>query len=262
MKKLIATGVVGLSLVSSSAFAQFRIGGSDEVGHRVNVNIPTDTVTVEQAQELLNVFSSSIVEGKTEIVLADELAKVNVPAEYKTLVDKIVASRDTSAFVECSGRKCKITSSGKALDFKIDGVKIPVLGTPSVSLGKSLEIYTKVAEDGQRAEVCKIIGIAVKVGFVKPAVEGALIEIADGKIKTLLVDAGAGGSYPSNDCDFVPGETKPTEPTTPVEPTKPTEPAGNVPSTDVPAANAPSTDVPAANEPTNNAVGDGTTASN
>lgn len=223
MKKLIASSIFGLSLVASSARAEIRIGGTDEVQNRLNINIPTDQVTVEQAQQLLGLFSSSIVEGKTEIVLADELAKIDIPAEFKALVDKVVASRDPSAFVECAGRSCKITSSGKALDFKVDGVSLPVLGTPSISLGQSIEIYTRVSDDSQRAEICKIVGVAVKVGILKPALDGALIEIADGKIKTLLVDAGSGGSYPTHDCDFVAESSQQTnESTSPVEATQAT----------------------------------------
>ncbi|MBC7533711.1 MAG: hypothetical protein H7318_19260 [Oligoflexus sp.] len=252
MKKIFNSGVIGLSLVSTAAFAQVRLGGSDPAGHRLNINIPTNLMTVEQAQQLLDFFSSSITEGKKEIVLADELAKVDVPAEYKSLVDKIVASRDPSASVECTDRKCKIESAGKALDFKIDGVSIPVLGTPSVSLGKKLEIYTRVSEDGQRAEVCKIVGIAVKVGFLKPAVEGALIEMEDGKMKNFLVDASGGGSYPSNDCDFLPGSSHPTEPTTPTEPAQPTEPTTEEPTTTEPTVPAQPSEPSNSEVPTNN----------
>lgn len=223
MNKLIASGILGLSLFASSAYSQVVIGGSDEAGHRLNINIPTDQVTVEQATSLIDFFASSIVEGKTEVVLADELAKVEIPAEYQALVNKVVASRNPSAFVECLGRQCKITSSGSALDFKIDGVTLPVVGTPSVSLSKEIAIYTQVSEDGLSAEICRLEGVAVKVGFIKSAVEGALISVEDGAIKSFFVDAGIGGSYPTNNCNFV----SPPKPVEPVEPTTPAQPVEN-----------------------------------
>ncbi len=203
MKKFMASGIFGLSLLAGAAHSEIQVNTPSKAQDRVNINIPTDKVTVEDATTFINFLSATIHEGTNEVLLADALANVEVPPEFKPLVDKILASRDALATVECSGRKCKITSKGQALDFKIDGLTLPVLGTPAVSLSKTITVYAQVAEDNQKAELCRIDGVAVKVSILKPNVDGGLIEIENGAIKTLMIDAGAGGSYPSKACDFI-----------------------------------------------------------
>jgi len=203
MKKFLVAGIFGLSLLASSAYSVIRIAGEDEAHQRININIPTDKVTLEDATTLLNFLSNSIREGQSEVNLADALSNVEIPEGYKGLVDKVLASRDPLALVECSGRSCKISSTGRALDFKIDGVSLPVVGVPQVFLSKDINIYARVADDNLSAEICRIEGIAFKISFIKSPLDGAALAIEDGAVKTLLIDAGIGGTFPTNTCDFV-----------------------------------------------------------
>ncbi|MES2746426.1 MAG: hypothetical protein V4655_13425 [Bdellovibrionota bacterium] len=202
MKKLLAFGLAGV-LLSSSAFAVIHIGGQEgEVNPRFNIDIPTDSFTRDQAIEVINTLAKTIKEGETKVVFADVLSEIKIPGEFQSLVQKIVDSRDESATVLCEGRKCKITSSGEAMTFKVDGVTLPVVGTPSVSLGKAINIFAQVSEDGQSLEVCRMEGINIKIGFINTPIEGAKLEVDSEAVKTLRVDAGGGGDYPTANCDF------------------------------------------------------------
>ncbi|MBC7659086.1 MAG: hypothetical protein H7249_05195 [Chitinophagaceae bacterium] len=209
MKKMLYSSILGLAFVASNAHAQFVIRGED----RFNIDIPATQIDPIMIQDAINKASAFIVEGKREVPIQEALASIAIPPQYQALVDKIAASRNPTADVECLGRKCKITSLGQELSFKVDGLNIPILGVPVVYLNKVVEFYTQVSLDESRAEVCRITGVAIKAGFTKPTLDGALLEMNKGVVKTARMDAGTGGDYPSLSCDFV-SPTVPTRPGT------------------------------------------------
>jgi hypothetical protein len=206
MKKLLASGLAG-AFLSTSAFAVIHIRGEEgKVTERTNIDIPTDTFTYEQASEVINGFADWVKEGKTEVVFSDILKEVRVPGDFQKIVQKVVDSRAESATVLCHDQKCKITSPGTPITFKVDGVDLPIVGTPSITLAKTINIYTRVSENRQTLEICRIEGVNIKVSILNPTLDGAIIEVENGAVKNIRVDAGSGGDYPTQDCDFNPAD--------------------------------------------------------
>ena len=226
MKELLAFGLAGF-LIHSSAYAVIAIGADEGVvTDRINIDLPTDDYTYEEAQEFIDSFADWVKEGEQTITFADILDGVPVPGKFQALLTKIVESRDPTAKMLCHQRRCKITSLGKGITFKVDGVSVPILGTPSVTLGNAIEIYAQLDETRQTLEFCRIEGIKVKVGFFNTAVEGGILALENEAIKTLRVDAGVGGDYPTANCDFNPADIILEE-----EPIGPVVPIADEPST-------------------------------
>lgn len=169
----------------------------------LDINVPTDEIDPEDIQDLTGTLEPFVVEGKSVVSFQDIAARLNVTGDFKPLFDQLVASRDDQIEVECQGRKCVAKSSGKDFSFK-PPVTLPVIGAPTISLAKEITIFAELSSDKSRLEVCRIDGVRVKVGIFTQNVDGALIETVgegpDLTVKTLKLDAGVGGSYPSASC--------------------------------------------------------------
>ncbi len=196
---------LGLTLASGHASAEIHIASDNPVQDRLNIDIPTKDITAEDVSGIIQGFASFIKEGHTDVPITQVSSSIKVPAEFEAVLQKLIASRDATAGVDCIGRKCVITSTGQATNFKVDGVSIPVLGTPNIYVEKTVEIYAEVAADETKAEICRINGLSVKAGLIKSTVDGMLVQLDGDAVKTFRVDAGAGGDYPNDNCRWAPG---------------------------------------------------------
>jgi|GEM_PF-4564302 len=169
---------------------------------KFDIDLPKDDIDPADIQELLTGFGTFVQEGSNKVSLADFAASINVEGSFKTILAEIVATRESTADVDCVGRRCKIVTVGSNYSFKLDGVSIPVLGTPTVTLGKRVEIFAELSEDLQRFNACRISGLKVKTGFLTPNVDGLLIEVTGDALNTIKIDAGPGGTYPNETCRF------------------------------------------------------------
>jgi hypothetical protein len=169
---------------------------------KFDIDLPKDDIDPVDVQELLLGFGGIVQEGVNRVSLADFAASINVQGSFKGILDEIVQSRDAYADVTCEGRRCQIVTLGKDFSFKLESVSIPVLGIPTVTLGKRVEIFAELSEDLQRFNACRISGLKVKSGFLTPNVDGLLIELGSGSLNTIKIDAGPGGAYPNDACRF------------------------------------------------------------
>ncbi len=167
---------------------------------KFDIDLPKDDIDPADIQKLLTGFGTFVQEGSNNVSLADFAASINVQGSFKTILDDIVRTRDTNADVSCVGRRCRIVTLGSEYSFKLETVNIPVLGTPTVTLGKRVEIFAELTEDLQRFNACRINGLKVKTGFLTPNVDGLLIELAGDTLNTIKIDAGPGGAYPNEGC--------------------------------------------------------------
>lgn len=167
---------------------------------KFDIDLPKDDIDPADIQKLLTGFGTFVQEGSNKVSLADFAASINVQGSFKTILDEIVRTRNTQADVTCVGRRCQIVTLGSDYSFKLESVNIPVLGTPTVMLGKRVEIFAELTEDLQRFNACRMSGLKVKTGFLTPNVDGLLIELAGDALNTIKIDAGPGGVYPNEGC--------------------------------------------------------------
>jgi hypothetical protein len=209
MKKLLAS--CGLFVLVSCG----RAVPEQTSTQHLDIDVPKDIVDPNDIKELAVALNEFVVEGKSQVDFKVLASQINVTGDFKEIFDQVVNSRDALVDVECQGRKCVAKSTGTDFSFK-PPVSLPVVGKPTVILSKDITFYGELSADLQRLEVCRIDGIKIKVSLFTQNVEGALIELLStpGKtpeqdqsesvttVKTLKVDAGAGGSYPSRSCQF------------------------------------------------------------
>jgi len=200
MKSSILGTILILSLGMLASCGQAPTKSTSEV--KFDIDLPKDDIDPADIQKLLIGFGTFVQDGENKVSLDDFAASIDVQGSFKTILAEIVASRDTFADVNCVGRRCQIVTLGKDYSFKLESVNIPVLGTPTVTLGKRVEIFAELSEDLQRFNVCRINGLKVKTGFLTPNVDGLLIELVSDSLDTIKIDAGPGGAYPSDSCRF------------------------------------------------------------
>lgn len=167
---------------------------------KVDFDIPKDDIDPADIEELLGGIGSFVQQGSHLVTLTDLVERINVEGGFKSTLLDIVATRDKQASVDCTGRKCRIITTGRDFTFKLDSVSIPVLGSPTIMLERRIEIFAELSEDEQRFNACSITGVKVKTGFLTPNVDGTLIELDGNQIKTLSIDAGPAGNYPNRSC--------------------------------------------------------------
>lgn len=199
MKKALASLTLTAGLLSLNACGRMESPAENSTV-KFDIDVDKSSVNPLIIKELLIGLGGFVHEGRNSVPLADVLGKVTIQGGFKQTLDKIVSSRDEFTDVTCVGRKCHVISLGDEFSFVLEGVKIPVLGTPTLQLAKRIEIDAVFSEDGQKLEACKMVGIKAKTGILTSAAEGALIEVVGDVLKTLKVDVGAAGTYPNNSC--------------------------------------------------------------
>lgn len=192
-----------LASVLGSSLVLLGCGGAADTPTsevKFNIDVPKDNIDPADIAELLSGLGSFVQEGSRAVALADVVERINVSGSFKTTLQQIVESRDKDATVTCTGRKCLVVSNGQKFNFKLEGVSIPVLGTPSISLSQRIELQLELSADEQHFNACRISGMKVNTGILSPNVDGALIKLENGQLNTLKIDAGPGGDYPNTSC--------------------------------------------------------------
>lgn len=200
MQKAFAGISVLVGLLATSACGRLERVPEPTSTVKFDIDVDKNSVDPKNIKGLLAGLAGFVKEGTGKVTLGDLLATIENDGVFKRTLTKIVATREVQADVTCAGRNCHVISKGQEFSFVLEGVKIPVLGTPTVQLSKQIDLYATISEDGQSIDACKILGIKAKTGILTNAVNGAAIAVDADVLKTLKVGVGAGGTYPNTSC--------------------------------------------------------------
>ena len=168
---------------------------------KVNIDLPIEDDSIADVRAAIRNVKAYEKEGTFQIPLAQLFEDMMLPDEIKPYVDRIVAERAAFLDVECRSGRCSATSQGQAQQIKIDIVKIPVLGSPDLSLAETIVFELRFLSD-QAIEVCSVQGVKVKKSLLRVNLDGLRVILTDQGVQEALIDAGLGGDYPTKDCGF------------------------------------------------------------
>jgi hypothetical protein len=168
-----------------------------------DIDLPKDEVPSDNLRAFMDDLSALAINQISEVTVAEMVEIARLPEEFAPYIDLVLAKRNEMVSMQCEGLKCQAVNSGESFEFTIEEVDVPVLGKPKVTVGETVTFNYRFNEELQVLEACRIKGIKVKSGFLKPALDGAYVELdINDVVQELKADVSVGGSYPSKDCDF------------------------------------------------------------
>ena len=171
---------------------------------KITIDFPPPPVDkVDNLTQVIKDLKTLTTDPKTTLTTDVFFTMLRIPEEIEPYVKIIKDSREKTIEITCdaSGLRCVGRSLGNKKEFKIETISIPVLGKPWVKLAETIEVYFSISEDHQRAEICRLNGVKVRVKFVSQNIDGALLVFHPEKgVDTLKLDVGPGGDYPHEGC--------------------------------------------------------------
>ena len=168
----------------------------------MDVQVPKEgVVTPTQLKNLGIGFSNFIQDGESEVPLKELTDAMKIEGPLAKKMPEILATRESTAIMNCKGRVCRVVSLGEDYSFVADWINVPVFGKPTIYLSPVIAIEVNLSADNNKAEMCMISGIKAKSSVLNANVDGLRFELENDAIKEFLLDTGSGVTYPTDACN-------------------------------------------------------------
>lgn len=195
MRNVYCFSALMASMVATSCGLQNKVSYEP----KFDVSIPTEGLDHTKVLNSIDAIKVVQKNGTQEIHLGDFVSTLEIPEEVLPYVEAFIDTRDEFVTVKCEFERCEVSSLGQPSSVKVEAINIPVFGNPQIQLAEKITIKAKIEDN--RLEVCSITGVKIKKGVLNVPFDGALVTTSKARIEKIIVDAGLGGSYPSNGCD-------------------------------------------------------------
>jgi hypothetical protein len=170
------------------------------ISTKMDVDIPKEEFTPEQLRSIALGLRSTFTDGEQSMPLATIVDAMALEGPVTEVIPGILEAYPNPVQVVCKGNLCSGSSYGTPHSFLATFIKIPVFGTPTISMGSRIEIDFRLSDDGNLIEICRFTGVRAKAGTFGGPIDGFIGEINKDVIKVLKIDIGFGGSYPNGSC--------------------------------------------------------------
>ena len=169
---------------------------------QIDVNIPQQDLIVDDFVKIMDGLNLLSIQGQTSPTVDTVMQAIDLNFDPdKTagqVIGSFITSRDDLIGLNCDEERCTAEFTGEKTLVKLNGVKLPGLGEPTLIIEDSVSIDYRIPKTSGTLELCKIKGLVLKAGFISQKLDGLYIETDDEGIAKAFIDVGTAGTYPKS----------------------------------------------------------------